>query len=302
MLVGAAFVLLAIIGLLGYGWFSTSYQPPRRTVAEVGNEKIKLADVVPYAVLTAVNTQAALRPDLALNVLLGDALLRQRSGELDVVVTSDEIDQMIVDRFEPRQAGATETIDTLTAVGQDLFETFLEDVNVSEEDYRSWAEGLLLQQEVRAHFDSLQPEETEQVFVEWIVTASSVTALQAFERVDRGEDFSVVAEELNIERTLTAPNGELGWVPRGAIPDLDLVVFDSELERDTLVGPLVTSLGSVVLRITDGPSEQPLSDVMSRLASASVFQGWMDEQADQLVQSGSGLDSGDIDWVLDRYR
>ncbi|MCH8848380.1 MAG: hypothetical protein IIC32_05335, partial [Chloroflexi bacterium] len=65
------------------------------------------------------------------------------------------------------------------------------------------------------------------------------------------------------------------------------------------IGPLVTTVGSVVLLVSDGPSEQPLDDEMRDLLGQTEFQEWLNEQTLELVTLLE-LDFDDAQWVVDQ--
>jgi len=127
------------------------------------------------------------------------------------------------------------------------------------------------------------------------VAANSVEAQIAYDRIAGGEDFAAVALETNTERLFSAPDGSVGWIPEGALPEIDPLIFSEDTAVDDLLGPFATSLGSMIIRVTEGPSERELDDLMRRLLAQTEFQGWMDLQTDDLAVN---LTDEDIRWVL----
>lgn len=298
LLISAGIALTIVVVLVGAGWFVSSFQPPRRTVATVAGNDLKLSELVTYTSLSALESGGALRPDLALNDLVRDRVITARSGDLGVNVTEADIESGIALRFEPFVPDATEPADTLTEAGRSSLSLILDTLDVSEARYREWLVGQLLVVELQDYFREQQPDMVEQVFVEWIVTESSLTAQQAMDRIAADEEFAAVADELSIDFLLANPDGEVGWVPQGAISELDSVLFASDLELNTLIGPLTTSLGSVVLRVTDGPSEQVLSDVMREFLAADEFQQWLDGVVSETLEGRLELSADDFNWVI----
>lgn len=300
LLIGAGIALAVVVVLVSAGWFVSSFQPPRRAVATVGGNDVRLSELVPYTALAALENGGTIRPDLALNDLVRDRVIDIRGGELGVNVTEADIDRAIARRFEPFVSGATEPADVLTEAGRSSFNLILETVDVSEARYREWLVGQLLVVELQDYFREQQPDVAEQVFVEWIVTESSLTAQTAMDRIAAGEEFAVVADDLSIEFLLANPDGEVGWVPQGAIIELDSVLFAPDLELNTLIGPLPTSLGSIVLRVTEGPSEQTLSDVMRELVASDNLQTWLNDAVADTLEDRVTLSADDFDWVIDQ--
>jgi hypothetical protein len=300
LLVGVGFVVAIIVALLGYGWFDTSFQPPRKTIAEVSGQSIKLADIVPFSILEAVAADGILSADTGLNSLVREIVVRTYASELGVEVTAEEIDSAVIDRFEAIPVDASESVDALTEAGRASRDTFLSTLNVSEEEYRQWLAGRLYVDEIQDHFNEESPEVTEQVSVEWIITASTVTAQEAVDRITAGEEFAAVADELNTENVISGPGGVVGWVPRGAIEELDTILFSEELVLNELIGPLVTSAGSVVLRVDDGPSEQPVDPVMRGFLATNAFQSWLNAKVLEAAVDSDGLTPEDSQWVIDQ--
>lgn len=300
LLVGAAFIVAIVVTLLGYGWFETSFQPPRKTIAQISGEQIKLAEIVPYSALEAVAAGGTLSPEVGLNSFIRNALVRTYASELGIEVTDKEIEDAVISRFEPVLPDAPEPGNLLTETGRASLDSFLGAIRVNEDDYREWLAGTLYFNELANHFEAEAPEVEEQVFVEWIIGESTVTAQQAFDRIIAGEEFADVANDLTVEQMISGPGGVIGWVPKGAIEELDSVFFSEDLVLNDLIGPLITSAGSVVIRVTDGPSEQPVTPVMQNFLSVNAFQSWMDTKAVQSAFESEGLTLEDSQWVIDQ--
>ena len=306
LLVGAGFVMFIIVALLAYGWFTSSFQPPRKTVVTVLGVPIKLNELVPYSALDSLES-GRVQPANSINNLMRDRVVAHYAGELGVEVTDEELNREIAGRFEPVPSGASETVDELSAEGREIFNRILDAINVSEADYRAWLRGQMYRNEVIEHFLEQVPETAEQVYVEWIVTASQADAQAALARVTAGEDFAELAKELNIEDVLTTAkqgeegNGQLGWIPEGALLEFDDVLFAAEPELNVVQGPLTRSLGSVLVRVTQGPDEQPITDTMQTILGQNHSQAWFEEKFGLAEVGTLDLTSGDIDWVIDQF-
>ena len=298
LVLAAAAIVLLLIGVLSVGWYQSSFVPPRRVIAEVSGQPVHLRDLVAYSRLDAF-ASGQFQPDATLNSYMRDIILRLHAGTLGVTVTPAAVGEALARQFEPfPDDPATDPSTVLGPDGDAIFAEFVEQFEVSKSDYRARIEGQLFQEAVFDHFLEEQPDSVEQVFVHWIVARNSVDAQTAFDRVDAGEPFGVVAADLNIERAFAAENGEVGWVPRGAFVEFEGMLFDEDLELNEPIGPLVTTIGSVVLQVTDGPSEQPLVDQMRALVAQAAFQDWTSEQAAELVD----IDFTDDDrlWLFDQ--
>lgn len=302
LLIGAGFVLLIIVALLAYGWYSSSFQPPRKTVVTALDTPVKLAELVPYTALDSLGQGGVLQPRTSLNNLVRDRIVTHFAGELGVEVTEEEMEQSIIQQFEPTPPTASAPIDDLTSEGRANFEEFLEAFQVSETEYRTWLRGRLTVDEVRLHFNDLATATADQVYVQWIITPTQTEAEAALEDINGGRDFLETAAEYNEGRDDLSEdgNGDVGWVPEGAFPQLDPTLFGDELELDRVYGPLTTSFGSVLLKVTQGPEEQPVSETMRGILGNNAFQEWLNEKVTAADVGTPDLTSGDVEWVIDQ--
>jgi len=299
LLIGAVAIALIVIGLLGYGWFDSSFQPPRKTVGTVSGSPIKLADLVPYTALDSFGTNGSLRPDSALNNRVRDIVIARTAGTIGVDVTDQDLTQNLIDRFEG-PVDASETLDALTETGRVALDLFLTTFSVAEADYRKWLRGRIYLGKLQTHFIETAPETAEQVFIEWIITTSSVTAQEAIDRHDAGEAFADLADELTGPTRFSGEGGVVGWVPQGAFTELDPFLFGAEIALNVPIGPLTTSSGSMVVRVTDGPAEQPIEESMRSLLGGTNLQVWLDAQVVDAVVENLGLTVDDSNWVIDQ--
>ena len=298
LVIAASVIGLFLVGLLAFGWYVGTFQPPRRVVAEIDGEPVRLRDVVAYTKLVRLTT-GQLAPATARNAYVRDRVLRLRAGELGVTVAPADVEETLAGRFEPPAPPDVEPSVVLTEAGLGFLQEFLDAVDITDEDYRAWTEGQLLTDAFAHHFGDALPESIEQVFVHWIIAANSVDAQTAFDRIADGDEFAAVATDLSLDTLIADEAGEVGWVPRGAFPEFDPWLYDPELEVGEPIGPLVTSIGSVVLLVSDGPSEQLLDHDMRDLVGQTEFQEWLNEQTFELVTLLE-LDFDDAQWVIDQ--
>ena len=303
VLAGVAVVVL--VALLVGGYYTSVFRPPRRAVAHVGETQIKLQEVATFTNIF-FRTGGLDSPDLrslpprVLDLLIRHEMLRRRGVVLGAQVGPSEIEQELARIFEPAPANPDAPPPTVLAdQGRQRYQLFLDGVGASDREYRRLIEGQLLQDRVGELFDALTPEFMEQVFLQWIVVASPTTGDTIRERLDNGEEFAEVARAFNQERIFGDENGEVGWVPRGVFPELDEAIFS--LEPGQYVGPLTTTLGTVVAQVTEGPQEEALTEEMRALLIDRSMATWFLQQSVALFIQRD-FDESDTDWVLDRLR
>ena len=116
-------------------------------------------------------------------------------------------------------------------------------------------------------------------------------------RLGADEPFEELAQEFAATPLFADENGEVGWVPRGAFPELDDLLFSAPI--DEIIGPVQTLFGVVVARVTQGPEEQELSMVMRTVLGDLVAQLWAQEQVGALLQDFD-FDRDDFVWVVEQ--
>lgn len=293
--------MAAVAGLLAAGWYLNSYRLPRKAVAEAGGAEIQLREVIPYTLLT-VSTTGQLdssTPYQGLNTLLGNRIIERSETEIGAVVGPAEIEAEIARLFEPPPDDENaETPMSLSDEGRDAWRGFLDSFRVTEDEHREWVAGQLRSEAALDYFVGESPESAEQIRLEWIVTGTAEQARDAASRIEEGEEFGEVASALNTDGSLSDAQGVVGWVPAGALPDdVDALIFAEDLPLGELQGPHTTTLGPLVFRVTDGLSEQPLSENMRTLLAQDALQAWLEERQTAL-DARTDFTPGDAEWVL----
>jgi parvulin-like peptidyl-prolyl isomerase len=229
---GVVAVIVLAVGVIGFGWYQTQIKPLDKTVLRVGDTKFSLAHLERRMKLErednplfAQGGQQLLQlPDIALQQLEREARLLEGADELNVTVSEEEVIEEI------RQRG-----NLADAVVEDLFaQEFrrqVEESGLRENEYRQMLRAQLLDEKVRNYFVYLAPEKEPQVRANWMVADDEDRAEEALQRLEAGEDFALVAQELSLG-TGSPGQGVLDWAPRGIaffLPD-DLKDFLFEAE------------------------------------------------------------------------
>lgn len=296
---GAASVVLAL--LVGSGYYFGSYRPPRQVVAQVGARVFQLRDVLPMTRIAAVaqaSQGGGVDPRQALEDFLRVELLIQQAPELGVALTQEEISAELVRRFDPTPPDATPAAD-LSPEARKTFDRFLTAIKVPEEIYLDSLQGDLLLARVTDFFRLTSPVEAEQVRLRWIAARDSANAEEALRRLRAGEPFEVVAAAHNIDRTFAGTTGEVGWIPRGAFPELDNLVFVAG--APDFIGPVQTSLGPMVIQVVAGPENQPVDGRFREVLTRRAADGWFTAQVTDHV-SRYRFDAAASAWVIGRLR
>ena len=294
--ISAAVVAVVMVLLLASGFYVTAVRPPHKIVARVGEVSVQLSQTL---ALNRIHNGiiGVIDPGRALELVISNEVLRQRAEpEFGVSVLASELEVELAGQFESPTGPDAGLPQVLTAAGRERYQAFLDFLDVSDKDYRSFMEGGLLLDRVNAEITSQVPSPQEQVFLHWIVVASNQGG-PVLERLQAGEEFAVVAQEVNIETAFADENGQVGWVPRGIFEPLDELIFSAA--EDELIGPVETPFGSVVAKVVQGPEEVDLTIEMRSVLGDIETGVWLRAQTDELL-NGYALNNNDAVWVIDR--
>ena len=318
-------ILLAVIfGVVAFGYYQEFFKPPRVWAGSVNSVEFNMGDLVQrIRVLQGVNRYQGGRVDLStvpfeyLQNLINVEILRQRASELGIDPTDEAVDRELRVRFQPTPPEGQE-VDTgqLEREFQNNYQTFLTATGLTDPDYRVIIEEeltelglfLLLSQDIE--------ESQEQVEVRWVRLpadpndpgASGLQPEQVLRRLEV-EPFDVVAREVGRSAGFADASGYVGWVPKGAFPDLDPLLFgDAEegqaaLNVGDLSRPIYSNEGFFIVQKTNGPEVRDLSDRMRLKLNLELTQAWKDDTLKQGTDNGTvrmNFKSSLYAWVADQ--
>ncbi|MEX2599261.1 MAG: hypothetical protein WD533_06360, partial [Dehalococcoidia bacterium] len=255
----AAFGVLLVVLLIA-GWVFSAFLPSRSVIANVDGDQVRTSDIVRHTRLDAAFS-GQLNPSSSLNTYVQGMILRRQAEALGISVSEDDAIERIVQLFDSEYDEENPPAE-LTERAQDNLDTFLRTADISESDFRFWLESQLYEDATLVHFQGEVEDELPQVFVHWIVAEDEETAQEAFDRIEGGEEFAEVAQDLNTGTSIADENGEVGWVPEGVVTELDEYLFGEEAVYGELVGPLEVEGTNLVLFVEEPPGDQPVSDEM----------------------------------------
>ena len=319
VIVGAV-LILTILAVVAVGVWQQYLLPPRVTAGEVRDVRFTMGDLVErIRVLQGINRYEGGRVDFSrvpfqlLTDLLHAEILRQAAPGLNIDVTGDDVEAEIRNRFRPEAAPGQEVDDAqLDAEYRSNYTGFLTQVNLDDSDYRRIVEERLQQRELFARMLATLPEEAPQVDLQAIgIGINSDAVPEAVrERLQLGDDFAVVAREIN------GTDGGFGWVPAGAFPEFDPYLF-GDLDEETgergaprlapgeISDPIYADETIFLIRIAGGPETRPIEPPMQFQLAGARVQEWKDDQLAQGSEEGwvkINFDSNRYAWVTDQVR
>lgn len=260
------------------------------------------------------NIQAQLAPQNAasigeqtLNQLIQEELVRQEAERRGISVTPQEVQKEVESSFgynpdatpEPTSSLPLTSTGSLTGTQptppptptqmteadfRKMYNRYrsnvLQPLGISEELYRSWLKASLLTEKLKESMKEDLPTEAEQVKLRLLSAKSEERANELVARLDAGDDFQTISEELKEDDTAYAT--ELGWAPRDLLEsqlgeELAGKAFSMEIgEHDQ---PMAIQEGQryVVVEVA-GREVRPLEDSMRKRIAESAFQSWLEAQ------------------------
>ncbi|MEE8443306.1 MAG: SurA N-terminal domain-containing protein [Dehalococcoidia bacterium] len=309
VLVFAAVVLLVVVAIPAYGYYNSFIAPPRTTIATVGGIKHSLGELVKRTranAITAVSLGQA--PELGtlpfqmLINMVNEELIRQATPELGVVVTQDDVDAEIRDRHYPDiLEGQQPDPEAAEREFQEIYRRFLNLAQFSDREYREMVRVSLLRTEIRELMSDQVPAVEEQVYAHWLRVADEETLVTVQGEVDNGKSLDQLARIYSIGGPYADDDGVVGWVPRGAFPDLDDELFS--VEHDVISGPIISTQGVYYyfVKVTDGPELLEVSDEMREVLKTRIFEKWLNDERESGAVSVN-FTSYEYEWVVNKVQ
>ena len=281
-------LLLGIVVILAVGYYFTFIVPPRHVVANVNGVKFTLGDMVAiikanaaFRAQTGASSGLSTFPFQVLDNLVDGELIKQVAPGLGLRVGPEDIEGRLRDNFYPDvPAGQSPADAQLEREYRENYLGYLAVARYSDKTYRDIIRGDLLRVEARDTFTDRVPAIEEQVYVEWIaLNQERDTPLQTLESIREqivaGAEFGVLAQQFNDDNKYADRKGVVGWVPRGAFPDLDETLFSSE--HDVLSEPIFSDAGYYLLKVTAGPETREVTEEMREALKTTLFNQWLAE-------------------------
>jgi hypothetical protein len=315
-------LILAVFAIVGVGLYREFYEPPRVSAGEVRGVKFTMGDLVErIRVLQGINryeqggfVDLSVVPFQYLQDMLNAEILRQAAPGLGFTATDEEIEEEIRRRFYPSPPEGQEAdTEQLDREFENNYSNLLTQVRLSDQAYRNLVEEDLLEGQLGRMILGGIPEMPEQVEVDWIRLeyGGPVEPTEVKARLDAGDEFDAVALEVSVPGGFANEQGQVGWVPQGAFPNLDEVLFgDPENEVEPLaVGaisePQFAQDGIYIIKKLSGTEERELEFPMLRQLVSVKVDEWKNDQLTRGSSEGwltINFDSERYAWVADQVR
>ena len=311
--VGAVLVLV-VVAVVAAGVYDKFLRPPRVWAGSVRDAEFSMGDLVKrIRVLQGVTGEVDLSiiPFQYLQDLLNAEILRQASAGLGISVSDDDVEQAVRSQFLPQAASGEETASgQLEEEFRQSYSAFLTRTGLSDKDYRGIIEERLSEFQLRGALGSSIEDLQEQVEVEWIrlEPTGRVDPAEVRSRLDI-EEFNVVAADVGQPAGFANEAGYVGWLPRGAFPEFEDLIFGNEdneiapLESGGFSEPIFTNTGIYLIHLLSPPEQRELSNLMRFKINSELVSAWYQNQ---LIRGGEdgwlrmNLNSDLYEWVAEQ--
>ena len=311
-------LILTIIGVVLLGYYQEFYRPPRVWAGSVKNVEFTMGDLVArIRVLQGVNRYQGGQVNLSrvpfeyLQNLVNAEILRQRSPVLGIQIQDDDIEQELRRQFLPTADPGEETDPgQLESEFRNSYGGYLTATGLSDADFRVIVEEQLAQRalalSLAQEIEPIQPH----VEVQWIqIPMDGEILIDDVAQRLANEDFTRVAQELNSANQFADPNGYVGWVPKGAFPDLDDYLYGNEedeiaaLKPGLVSGPIFTADAHYLLKVLAAAEDRELNNTMGQKLLQENVLLWQREALVAGTTAGTvrmNFNSRLYDWVTNQ--
>ncbi len=247
-----------------------------------------------------------------LDQLVVEELVRQEAERRDITVTPEELQQEIERHFGYEQNPPTPEptpiatlpltptdaltptptvvpLPTPTMMTEDTFRQLYNDalkswksLGISEQQYRSWIEASLLLKELQEQIGAEIPITADQVKLRYLRVDSEERANELAARLDDGEDFQALADELKEDEQSPGFGAELNWYPKHVLEErmgTELAELAFSLEVGEHSQPVLSEDGTqyTIIEVT-GHEVNELASYVLEQAKGEAFQEWVEAQ------------------------
>jgi parvulin-like peptidyl-prolyl isomerase len=159
--------------------------------------------------------------------------------------------------------------------------------NISKSDLRWLFEAELIRQKVYEAITADVPKESDQIWARQIIVADQETANQVISRLEVGEDFASLANELSTDTETITLGGDMGWFGTGTLEqELEKIAFNMQIGQ--ISEPVQTTKGWAVLQLL-GHEIRPIPSSDYQTLIDQVYQDWL-----TAARAASEVDISDI--------
>jgi parvulin-like peptidyl-prolyl isomerase len=282
-LIAAAIVVLAVGLTAGTAIYRDQVKPFRTIVLIVDDTAVQMRYFLKRARLSGQEPLALLQ------TLTFEEIIRQVAPKppYNIKVSDQDVDRAL------RETARGESATIQESEFAEWYRQQLNESRLSDSQFRDLTRRRLLRLGLNGYLAERVPTVAEQVHLYAITQGAIDEAAAVKARLDAGEDFFLLARELNRDETLRAKGGDLGWHVRGALaPNLARIAFD-----DLAVGEASEPLGLgdrnfAILTVVERAAAREIQPEALEVIKAKALDEWLAREFDRHHVEYHGFNNG----------
>lgn len=189
------FTIASVVAIMGVGWYLGQYQPLHQTAIRVNDTEFNMKYYIEMFKVDSWNRPASYLPYLADEVVKKierNELMRQGALKLGISISDDEVKEELKSYNLPNED-----------IQRDLIRT-----------------KLVISKLLNEHFEPQVPVSAEQVHLMAMLLESEEQATEIRAKLEDGESFAELAEELSLDYFSKTNQGDFSWHPKVILNEL----------------------------------------------------------------------------------
>ena len=260
VIIAAVVFLAGIVSWAGYGYYKDSIAPYREVVIKVNDTSFTMdyyVNMLDAYTIGMNSTSIYLYGDYIANMvadeIINAELMRQGAKNLDIEVTTEEIDAKLEEYELPN-------------------ERVYRDIIISD----------LLPGKLEEYFGSQLPDTMEQAHVYVMLVENQEVATELISEIEAGGNFTALAKEFSCNSSI---EGDLGWLPEELMPNTLIADAAFNLARGEISQPIYdetaiqntgTTGGYWLVKVVDR-DERELEEKTKEKLIDKRFDDWLEE-------------------------
>jgi len=318
--IGAVLIIL-VAGVALFGYYQEFYKPPRVWAGSVNTIEFSMGDLVKrIRVLQGVNRYQGGQVNLStvpfeyLQNLVNAEILRQQSSVLGIAIDSEDIETELRRQFLPTADAGQETDPgQLEREFRDVYGAYLTATGLSDADFRIIVEEQLAKRALAFVISQDIEERQQHVEIQWIQLPldGNILIRDVIKRLEN-EEFTSIAQELTSPSQFADSSGYVGWVPKGAFPELDDALFGNDspgpdarerLMPGAISEPIFTTDDQYLVKVLSPPEERDLTNAVGNKLLRELVTKWQRDTLFEGTKQGNvkmNFNSRLYEWVTDQ--
>lgn len=247
------FIIVAVLAIMGVGWYIGQYQPLHQTAIRVNDTEFTMKYYIEMLKIDSWNQPASSLPRLADEAIMKierNELIRQGASKLEINISDEAVKEELESYSLPNED-----------IQRDLIET-----------------KLVISELYDRYFEPQVPVSAEQVHLMAMLLESELQTTEVRAKLENGESFTELAEELSLDYFSKANQGDFGWHPEVILRELlptHIVEYAFNSETDVLSQPIYDEeigkgVGYWLVKVLDRNEEEEEAHVQIMLLGSTA--------------------------------